>query len=220
MNEVTPESAKAAKSLLRLRGEFPLEARLAGAGLAARTTYARILACWVGPAAPPLATDFPARDVAELVALDAVALAEEGVCAYPFSARDTGISVRLRGRRVSAMCAIDALAVSMLADAAVTIEATCEGCRKSIALVSHPDGRWETPATSAIRVRHPGRRDRSGPCCSDLCPMVRFVFAGCESGCADDYLDLGEAVAVARGLFAFQVPLIQAERQGPTDTSA
>ena len=57
------------------------------------------------------ASEFPADDLAELEALDAVALSAEGVSAYPFSARDTGISVRLHGRRVGVMCAIDALAI-------------------------------------------------------------------------------------------------------------
>ena len=88
------------------------------------------------------------------------------------------------------------------------IDATCECCQKPIKLEVRADGDWSTGAASAIRVRNPSCRDPGGPCCSDLCPTIRFVFAGCEAGRADEYLDLDEAIAVARGVFAFQVPLI------------
>lgn len=214
MSEKTaPVSAKAAKSLERLRGEFPLEARLARASAPARQTYARTLARWLDAETPPVASEFPRDDLAELAALDAVALNAEGVSAYPFSARDTGIAVRLRGRRVGVMCAIDALAVPLLADTTVMIEATCERCQEPIRLEARADGSWTTGATSAIRVRYPARRDPGSPCCSDLCPTIRFVLHGCEGDSADEYLDLDEAIAVARGMFAFQRSLIQEGKQ-------
>ena len=214
MSEKTaPVSVKAAQSLERLRGEFPLEARLARASAPARQAYASILARWLDAEAPPGASEFPRDDLAELAALDAVALDAEGVSAYPFSARDTGIAVHLRGRRVGVMCAIDALAVSLLADTTVMIEATCERCQKPIRLEVRADGSWTSGATSAIRVRYPARRDAGSPCCSDLCPTIRFVLQGCEADSADEYLDLDEAIAVARGMFAFQGPLIQERKE-------
>jgi len=209
MNGMTPDSGKAVKSLERLRSEFPLEARVARASEPARATYARILARWLDAGAPA-ASQFPARDLDELAALDAALPIDGSVSAYPFSARDTGISARLRGQRLGVMCAIDALAVPLLADATVTIEASCEHCQKPIVLDAHADGSWSAAGvTPPIRVRYPSRRDPTSPCCSDLCPTIRFVFAGCETGCADEYLDLDDAIVVARGMFAFQVPMIR-----------
>ncbi len=212
MATIQSSSERAAKSLERLRNEFPLEARVARASASARQTYSRILARWLGPDAPPSATEFAEKDLAELASLDAVAITDRGVSAYPFSATDTGITVTLQGRRVQAMCAIDALAVPLLAGSNVTIEARCERCGKAISVEADADGTWRTASTTPIRVRHPSQRDLRSPCCSDLCPTIRFVYAGCESGAADDYLDLGDAVAVARGMFAFQAPLIRAQR--------
>lgn len=206
-------SDRAARFLQRLRSEFPLEARVARATTSARQTYSRILVHWLEAEKPPQASEFPDGDLAELVSVDAVALDDEGVSAYPFSARDTGISVRLRGRRVGVMCAIDALAVPLLSDTAVTVEATCERCLKPIRIEARADGDWTTTATSAIRVHHPGRRDRGSPCCIDLCPAIRFVLEGCETDRTDEYLNLDDAIAIARGLFGFQLPLIREERK-------
>lgn len=212
MDELQVRSADAARFLERLRREFPLEVRIAGASASARGTYARILASWLGPDAPPAAAGFPQHDLAELAKLDAVAITDRGVSAYPFSAADTGITVVMDGRRIGAMCAIDALAVPLLANANVTIEASCEQCGKGIALEARADGSWRSASTTPIRVRHPSRQDFGSACCSDLCPTIRFVYAGCESGALDEYLGLDEAIVVARGMFAFQVPLIRAQQ--------
>jgi len=205
------QSTKAVRSLERLRSEFPLEARLANASAPARRTYAKVLARWLDAESAPIATEFPAEDLAELESLDAVAVSAEGVSAYPFSARHTGISVQLHGRRVGVMCAIDALAVPRLADATVTIEATCEKCQKPIQLQVRADGSWTTGGKETIRVRYPERGDPGGPCCGDLCPKIRFVLQGCEADSADEHLNLDEAIAVARGMFAFQEPLVREE---------
>jgi len=213
MGETGLATSRATLFLDRLRGEFPIEARVARATAPARQTYSRILVRWLEADKPPAASEFPERDLAELVGLDAVALSDQGVSAYPFSARDTGISVKLHGRRVGVMCAIDALAVPMLSGSTVMIEATCERCRKPISLEARADGGWSTAATSAVRVHHPSRRDLGSPCCVDLCPTIRFVFAGCETGRSDEYLDLDDAISVARGMFGFQAAMIREERQ-------
>lgn len=219
MAEIASSSTKAARMFERLDADFPLGARVRGASAPARQVYANVLVRWLRAQVPPKAIDFPRQELAELAALDAVVPVPAGLSAYPFSAADTGIGVCLQGRRLGAMCAIDALAVPMLAGEVVTINALCEGCGKAMVIVAHPDGRWEAGSDVPIRVRHPERRAMSGSCSSDLCPAVRFVLAGCETGDPEDYLDIDEAIAVARGLFAFQVPLILAEQKRLADSA-
>lgn len=220
MAEITSASTKVARMLRRLHADFPLGARVRGASAPARQVYANVLVRWLSAQVPPRATDFPRQELAELAALDAVVPMPAGLSAYPFSAADTGIWVCQQGRRLGAMCAIDALAVPVLAGEVVTIEAMCEGCNRAIVIVAHPDGRWETGSDATIRVRHPARRAMSGSCSSDLCPAVRFVLAGCETSDAEDYLDIDEAIVVAHGMFAFQVPLILAEQKRLADSAA
>ena len=62
MDQTTSVSARAAQSLERLRGDFPLEARVARASATAREVYSKILVHWLETDPPPMASEFPGKD--------------------------------------------------------------------------------------------------------------------------------------------------------------
>ena len=73
----------------------------------------------------------------DLVLLDG----ERIVGAYPFTDGDSGHRVKLDGRSVNAMCAVDALGIGAMLDCDVAIESRCRHCGSPIRITTRTQGR-------------------------------------------------------------------------------
>ena len=130
--------------------------------------------------------------------------------------------VRHDGTTLYACCAIDALAVPGMIDAAVTVESRCADCDTVIRvemtgdriLASHPD---------APVVFHVSRDCcEAGPTILTRCPHINF-FCGLDHarrwqaahpGRVGDTLRLSQAVARAREIFASTIRLVREDGAG------
>lgn len=197
--------------LQRLRLAFPLQARIEAASQSARLAYTTLLSAWLNTAKPPQADVVSASALAELLALDAVVQTESGLGCYPFSARETAIRLELDGQWRYAMCAVDALAVSALAQTAVGIASVCSHCAQPLRLRSDADGQVWVLSAVGVRVEYRQLAPRHTQCSADLCPGIVFVCESCAAQQAepDTLLTLAQASAVGRGFFAFQTALLK-----------
>ncbi|WP_124703355.1 hypothetical protein [Sulfuriferula multivorans] len=91
------------QELGRLRREFPLQARIEAAQIAARAAYRIVLQAWLDNGAAPQPHIIPLHCLNQLVELDALVVTESGLGCYPFSAVETGISVEYGSHRVNAI---------------------------------------------------------------------------------------------------------------------
>jgi mercuric reductase len=108
----------------------------------------------------------PAAALRRLAGDDLVVLGTRGdvvLGAYPLTVEETPHHLELNGVSVSAMCALDAMAVGPLFDAEVTIESTCHVAGEPVRLrlrgphlvEAHPNGdvrvgiRWQKPTECA-----------------------------------------------------------------------
>lgn len=197
--------------LARLRAAFPLEARLHGATAAIRHGYGQVLAHWLRACVPPLSLlDTGTLDV--LHTLDAIVPTREGIGCYPFSTRPTGITVRLPAGAVSAMCAIDALAVARLAATPTIIEAACSICATPVTCRVQEDGGLEHDQAETARVLWKHSCATAGACSEALCRNLLFVCPACTVPPDSDCYTLPQATAIGNAFFAFQRSLLPAER--------
>lgn len=115
------------------------------------------------------------RDLAakDLIVLDA---ASGGiVAAYPFSARPTPHVVRLEGREVYALCAIDALGIAAMLKRPTRITSTCAHCGNQVGLAVTADGETITEAEpSSILVWIAVAVAAQGCCAVTLCTEINF----------------------------------------------
>lgn len=208
----TAEARTAARTavvdgLERLRAAFPLEARVRGASPAAQAAYRGVLRAWLGAAAPQ-AAGLAADALAELLRLDAVVAEPGGLGCYPFSARDTGIAVRLAGGAVNAMCAIDALAVARLAGAPARIDGRCETCGTALAVEIEANGGLDHDQAQLARVVWFRAGGTHGSCSRSLCRNIRFLCPGCPPASPGDLYTLPQAAAIGNAFFAFQAGFV------------
>lgn len=205
-------TSQALKNLHRLRTAFPLQARIEAADIAIRDAYAVVLLAWLQGGIAPQSDIIPQSITDQLAALDVVVVTDSGLSCYPFSAINTGIDVEFGGHRVSAMCAIDALAIPFLARLPVIIRSSCRSCHTplAIAMDALEIVTSVSPVDTCVEYRQLVNEHVS--CCSGLCPGIGFLCASCaETACSlEDRLSLEDAVAVGRDFFAFQskLPLI------------
>lgn len=194
--------------LQKLRAEFPLEERIAGASPTVREAYAEVLLHWLHKGTPPGMDVVPELHLKALAAMDAVVLDERGIGCYPFSAHDTGIRVHYSGKSVYAMCAMDALAIPRLSRAASWVAAQCVVCRCHLTCAVGENGSLENRNPEGIRVALQARAQPGGPCCNSLCAGIRFVCKDCPipSGATD--LPLPVAAALGNAFFSFQRRLL------------
>ena len=214
---MTPDKAQsraalrhdALRFLDRLRAAFPLEQRIERAEMATRGAYARVLTRWIEGKIPSLDLLSPA-EMQSLRELDAIVPGPSGIGCYPFSVDDRGISVRLGHRRVSAMCAIDALAMARLASSTGIVNARCVTCLNPVSCEVQADGSLQHDACESARVlwRHAVRK--TGSCSDSLCRDLVFLCRQCASPEDSDCLTLPQATAVANAFFRFQRGLIPA----------
>lgn len=193
--------------LTRLRTAFPLETRIDAADNTVRRDYARVLAQWLRGNVPPLTLISP-ESRKSLIALDAVVADEQGLGCYPFSARPTGIVAQLPGGRVHAMCAVDALAIARLAEAAITIEAPCAICATSIRLRVESNGALDHDQVDRARVIWKAACSATGSCSDNLCRNLLFLCPACEVPPGSTCYTLPQAAIIGNGFFGFQRRLL------------
>jgi hypothetical protein len=199
--------------LEKLRAAFPLETRVRGASAAAQAVYGDMLRNWLC-AVPPQAAGIAADALAELLRLDAVVEEQSGLGCYPFSARDTGITVRLAGGTVNAMCAIDALAVARLAGVRTPIDGRCETCGSALAVEVEANGGLDHDQTEVARVVWFRACGTHNSCSQSLCRNIRFLCPHCEPASPGDVYTLPQATAIGNAFFAFQAAFVNGNTTG------
>lgn len=197
--------------------------RLAALSARERTLYASILQRFGrgGPAQPGAAGhagDDGADALAGLVERDLVGVDLDGdvVVAYPFSARATRHRVDIDdGRRLWAMCAVDAFAIPYLLCRPAAIHAREPGTDRPVRVTIDPGSaalRWDPTGAIVLAARY------GGGCVAECaCPHIN-LFA--SRAAAERYLDvpgrrgrllsIPEAATAARGIFAGLFELLAA----------
>jgi len=203
-------SARFQSALHKLREEFPLEHRVTNAIPEIQAAYVQVLRHWLERAAPPRTDIVSAAALDALAAMDAIVVDTHGIGCYPFSTRDTGIHVRIEGRSVWAMCALDALAIPRLSHKASRVTARCTVCRCHLTVPVEPNGSVEQAASEGIRVVRVPHGPKDGPCCESLCPAIQFLCKHCSVPSGGESYTLPEAAALANRFFAFQMRLLKA----------
>ena len=143
--------------------------------------------------------------------------------AYPFTNDDTGHRVRFDGRRVNAMCAIDALGAAAMLDRDIAVEAACAGCSREIRIETAARGRRIGDARPDGACVFAGARC-DGAAATSLCPTIVFFCSaehrtawraggGAGEGVA---LSLNEALETGCALFS---PLLLDARPQPRQTT-
>lgn len=162
------------------------------------------------------ATGVPTENLAEIIAeLEARDLIGSDKStdriryAYPFNAEPTEHRVRLHGRELHALCAIDALGIGGMFGTDVVIAAACRACGDPIEIATADDGK---------SVSHARPRDTvvwydlgySGCAASSNCLSIAFFCSDAHQQrwlttqnprAAGYRLKLGEALEVSRAIF-------------------
>jgi hypothetical protein len=116
----------------------------------------------------------------DLVVLDAQN--ELVVGAYPFTEQDTGHHVKLNGRAVNAMCAVDALGVGDMYGRDVEIDSRCRVCDAPIKIATCDRGRALEDFQPQTAVVWLGLHYEEGCAARSLCTVTTFF-------CTDSHLD-------------------------------
>ena len=193
---MTPEQAAAIQDAVGIAaGTFP--ERLAATGPDARALYGALLPAFAASGRPPgpdslaasagLPPDRARAGLAELAAADLVALGPDGEIAgaFPLSAVPTRHQVRVQGRPVlHAMCAVDALGIPAMLDAAGTVTSTDPVTGQRVEIRVGADGSLDvTPPGAVVLLARVG----NGPLASACCSVIAF------------YADRAAAEQVLRG---------------------
>jgi len=189
--------------------------RLAALSAPERTLYASILQRFARGDPGPLDAaarvgDADADALAGLVERDLVGVDSDGavVVAYPFSARATRHRVDTEdGRRLWAMCAIDAFAIPYLLGRPAAVHAREPATNRPVTVTIEPGGdtvRW-APAGATVVAARAGGGGRVADC---ACPHINLFAsrAGAErylgvAGRRGTILLIPDAVAAARAIF-------------------
>jgi hypothetical protein len=154
--------------------------------------------------------DFGAA-AASLARDDLVHLGADGrpLIAYPFSAVSRGHTVTIsKGRKVEAMCALDALGIAAMLGEQIEIDSYDPSTRTPVHVEVGPDGPAEVaPATAVVLV---ASSCQAGPSYQTCCDTLNFVES---SESAERYLDahpeltasclkIPEATTLANAIFA------------------
>jgi alkylmercury lyase len=131
------------------------------------------------------------------------------VYAYRFTKRTTEHRVELHGRKLNALCAIDALGVGEMFRADATIESSCRRCGTSIEIGTSQSGRavsYARPASAVVWYDLAYSQAAATSCC----PSIGFFccdehlqqwLAGPTTRRAGYRLAIDEALEVGRALF-------------------
>ena len=101
--------------------------------------------------------------------------------AYPFTERDTGHRVRLSGRLLNAMCAIDALGAGAMFNTDATIDSTCPACGGAIHVETRDNGAALAAFSPSGAVVWSGIQYFDSCAAESLCTVIAFF-------CSDEHL--------------------------------
>jgi hypothetical protein len=150
--------------------------------------------------------------IAELQARDLLAIDRSTVTisyAYPFTGSETEHRVELRGRKLHALCAIDALGIVGMFQADTTIRSRCRACGNSIEIATVHAGRslgYAQPVDAVVWYD----LAYGGSAAASCCPSIAFF---CSEGHLQRWLTtqspqpngyclaLDEALEMGRALF-------------------
>jgi mercuric reductase len=151
---------------------------------------------------------------------------ERIVGAYPFNDRDTGQLVALDGRRLNAMCAVDALGIGAMTGREVTVVSSCRHCGVPIQIATRDRGRGLAEVEPNTAVMWQSVRYEDGCAANSLCAKTVFY-------CSDDHLSawrrerpadepgfrlsVEEALEVGRALFGPSLAGIDAAERTDND---
>ena len=133
----------------------------------------------------------PAKDLLDLhrgdsrlAALDLLLVDVTGeavLAAYPFSATPTSHRVRLIGRGVFALCAVDALGIPAMLQETASISSQCGYCELPVEIEARPEQLTRYLPPEAV-VWFPTSEDDCCPVAQSRCPNISFF-------CASDHLE-------------------------------
>ena len=201
---------KVLAALKGLHRAFPLEDRLkTQACNSTLENYLAMLARWIRTASAPSPDGFDPEALDELLALDAIYLTEDeqAIGLAPFCPVETDIAVRFPHETVSALSALDALALPRLLETAGIIESTCPVTGQPIAIQIDAQGKPLPEDVDKAIVVFRKISDHIQRYSMDVAPGIRFAHPA-ASGHLAQSLDLAEASAVAHAFYAFQRKLL------------
>jgi len=148
---------------------------------------------------------------------------ERIVGAYPLTDRITDHEVRIAGKTVHAMCAVDALGIGDMFGEDIEISSSCRHCRAPITVTTRGAGTALETFAPPGTIVWSGIRNSDGCAADTLCTIIAFF-------CSDEHLDawrranyphiegyrlsLDEALQVGRAIFA---PSLAGIGTGPRD---
>lgn len=171
------------------------------------------------PAIGELATTLGADEstvrsiLARLKARDLVVLDDDGeriIGAYPFTDRETDHRVKVAGRTINAMCAIDALGAGALYGCDIEIGSRCRACGAPITITTCDEGRSVALVQPGTAIVWSGIRRSDGCAASSLCTVIAFFCGGAHSevrrrehsaASSGFRLSIDEALQAGRALF-------------------
>lgn len=144
--------------------------------------------------------------------------------AYPFTERSTGHSVVLRGKTLTAMCAIDALGVGAMFGADTKIASSCRYCGGQIHVKTQTAGTTLAAVAPETAVVWSGLHYADGCSATSLCTVLAFFCsdshlsawrAGEGAGQSGSRLSMSAALQVGKAIF---MPILRPgpERHGAT----
>ncbi len=104
------------------------------------------------------------------------------VHAYPFTSSDTGHRVRLGGRVLNALCAVDALGVGAMYRQDVSIESSCRSCGAEIHVTTRRTGTGLGSVSPEGSVVWYDALYSGGCAATSCCPSIAFF-------CSDEHLE-------------------------------
>lgn len=167
------------------------------------------------------ATRLPREAIADalikLQARDVVVLDGDGriAGAYPFTERATGHRIRLGGKALTAMCAIDALGAGAMFATATEIESSCRHCGTAIRVDTRAAGTVLAKIEPMTAVVWAGLHHSGGCSATSLCTVLAFFCsdehlaawrAGASAGRSGHRLSMNEALQVGKAIF---VPILR-----------
>jgi hypothetical protein len=128
------------------------------------------------------------------------------VVAYPFSGRPTAHQVRIDGREVYAMCAIDALGIAPMFGEPIEIASRDPLTGEKIQVELEPDGRGTWQPEEAVVV---SARTGRGESCNSCCPVLNFFasttnaerWLAAHPDVQGTVISMAEAVVAGRAVF-------------------
>lgn len=122
-------------------------------------------------------------ELRKLHARDVVVLERDGRIsgAYPFTERPTGHKVELRGKTLTAMCAVDALGIGAMFQSDTRIASACRYCGTAIRIATRSAGTALASVIPDDAVVWSGIHYADGCSATSLCTVIAFF-------CSDDHL--------------------------------